>query len=129
VLFQSPTIEQLAGRFTDDRREESWSCLFPVQEEGSRLPFTWVHGDGLRAIDMFGRLRYWRTRDTINGSVERVRWRACVRRGTLLPPSLRSPYILDLDGVHFVSTRRRAIQASTDLQAWHHAVPTADGLG
>jgi thioesterase domain-containing protein/acyl carrier protein len=217
VLFQSPTIEQLAGLFTDDRREESWSCLVPVQEEGSRLPFIWVHGDSstallpehlgadrplyafehqaqdgvaarytrvetiarhyveelrtirphgpyllggysfgaatafemahqlardgeevpllfmldppgkereaspparerwrehvvelarlgprgkvgylLRAIDMSSRLRYWRTRDTINGSVERLRWKAFVRRGTLLPPSLRSPYILDL---------------------------------
>jgi thioesterase domain-containing protein/acyl carrier protein len=217
VLFQSPTIEQLAGLFTDDRHEESWSCLVPVQEEGSRLPFIWVHGDSstallpdhlgpdrplyafehqaqdgvvarytrvetiarhyieelrtirphgpyllggysfgaatafemahqlardgeevpllfmldppgkerepspparerlrehvvelarlgprgkvgylLRAIDMFGRHRYWQTRDTINGNVERLRWKACVRRGTLLPPSLRSPYILDL---------------------------------
>ena len=217
VLFQSPTIEQLAGLFTGDRREESWSCLFPVQEEGSKLPFIWVHGDSstallpehlgpdrplyafehqaqdgvaarhtrvetiarhyieelrtirphgpyllggysfgaatafemahqltrdgeevpllfmldppgkvreplpsarerfrehvvelarlrprgrlgylLRAIDMFGRQRYWRTRDSIKGSVERLHWKACLGRGTLLPPSLRSPYILDL---------------------------------
>ena len=217
ALFQSPTIEQLAGLFTEDRREESWSCLIPVQENGAKLPFIWVHGDSstallpehlgsdrplyafehqaqdgvaarhtrvdtiarhyieelrtirphgpyllggysfgaatafemaqqlardgeevpllfmldppgklrepspsarerlrehvvelgrlgprgkvgylLRAIHMFGRQQYWRTRDAINASVERLRWKACLGRGTLLPPSLRSPYILDL---------------------------------
>jgi thioesterase domain-containing protein/acyl carrier protein len=217
VLFQSPTIEQLAGLFTGDRREESWSCLFPVQEEGSKLPFIWVHGDSstallpehlgpdrplyafehqaqdgvaarharvetiarhyieelrtirphgpyllggysfgaatafemahqltrdgeevpllfmldppgkvtepsptarerlrehavelarlglrrklgylLRTIDMFGRRRYWRTRSAFYAAVERLRWKACLWSGTLLPPSLRSPYILDL---------------------------------
>jgi thioesterase domain-containing protein/acyl carrier protein len=217
VLFQAPTIEQLAGLFTDDRHEEPWSCLFPVQEEGSKLPFIWVHGDSstallpeylgpdrplyafehqahdgkaarhtrvetiarhyieelqtirphgpyllggysfgaatafemahqltrdgeqvpllfmldppgkvrepsrparerlrehvvelarfgprgnlgylLRAIDMFGRRRYWRMRNTIDRCVKRLRWKAYVGMGTLLPPSLRSPYILDL---------------------------------
>jgi amino acid adenylation domain-containing protein len=212
VLFQSPTIEQLAGLFTDDRREERWSCLIPIQE-GSKLPFVWVHGDSstavlpeylgpdrplyafehqahdgkparhtrvetiarhyieelrtirphgpyllggysfgaatafemahqlagageevpllfmldppgkvtepsrptrahiielarlgprgklgylLRAMNMFGRRRYWRMRDAIKARVEKLRWRACLGRGSLLPPSLRSPYILDL---------------------------------
>jgi amino acid adenylation domain-containing protein len=217
ALFQSPTIEQLAAMFTDDRREESWSCLIPVQEDGSQLPFIWVHGDAstahlpeylgpdrplyafehqahdgraarhtrvdtiaahyieelrtirphgpyllggysfgaatafemarqlvrdgeqvpllfmldppgkvrepsptvrerlhehvvelsrlgprgklgyvLRVIDMFGRQRYWRTRDAVKGGVRRLRWKACLRQGSMLPPSLRSPYILDV---------------------------------
>jgi hypothetical protein len=50
----------------------------------------------LREIDMFGRQRYWRTRDAIRGGVKRLRWNACIGSGALLPPSLRSPYILDV---------------------------------
>jgi thioesterase domain-containing protein/aryl carrier-like protein len=45
ALFSSPTIAHLAEmlRSTEDRRE--WRSLFPVHEEGSKLPFFWIHGD------------------------------------------------------------------------------------
>jgi len=50
VLFQSPTVEQLARLFTDEPRAASWSSLIPVQEAGSKLPFFWVHGDSSTAV-------------------------------------------------------------------------------
>ncbi len=45
VLFQSPTLEQLASLFADERGPVSWSSLIPIQQDGDRMPFFWIHGD------------------------------------------------------------------------------------
>jgi amino acid adenylation domain-containing protein len=50
ALFQAPTIEQLASILTDDRPEQSWSSLIPLQPEGSNAPFFWIHGDSSNAL-------------------------------------------------------------------------------
>jgi len=44
VLFQSPTIEQLARILSEERPAQSWSLLIPLQPEGSKLPFFWING-------------------------------------------------------------------------------------
>jgi len=43
VLFQAPTIEQLAEIIRHGPK--SWSNLIPIQPGGSKRPFFWVHGD------------------------------------------------------------------------------------
>jgi thioesterase domain-containing protein/acyl carrier protein len=45
VLFQSPTIGQLAAVLSDERRTDGWSSLIPVQPYGTQQPFFWIHGD------------------------------------------------------------------------------------
>jgi len=44
VLFQAPTIEQLA-RLIGEKPPASFSSLVPIQPAGSKPPFFWVHGD------------------------------------------------------------------------------------
>lgn len=46
ALFQSPTIELLARRFSDEKWSPPWSSLVPLQPEGSRPPLFFVHGWG-----------------------------------------------------------------------------------
>ncbi len=45
VLFQSPTIEEMANLLTEERSPELWSSLIHIQPQGRRTPFFWVHGD------------------------------------------------------------------------------------
>src|SRR5262249_29969102 len=45
VLFQSPTIEEMANLLTEERPREPWSSLIPIQPQGRRSPFFWIHGD------------------------------------------------------------------------------------
>jgi thioesterase domain-containing protein/acyl carrier protein len=44
VLFQAPTIEQLAKILDQEKSSESGSSLVPIQPYGSNLPFFCVHG-------------------------------------------------------------------------------------
>ncbi len=44
VLFQAPTIEQLAKLLDGETGSRRWTCLQPVQTEGSRSPLFCVHG-------------------------------------------------------------------------------------
>jgi amino acid adenylation domain-containing protein len=46
ALFQSPTIESLARRLTDENWAPLWSSLVPLQPQGSRPPLFLVHGWG-----------------------------------------------------------------------------------
>ena len=46
TLFQSPTIELLAQRLTDENWAPAWSALVPLQPEGSQPPLFFVHGWG-----------------------------------------------------------------------------------
>lgn len=46
ALFQTPTIESLAKRLTDDHWAPMWSSLVPLQPLGSALPLFCVHGWG-----------------------------------------------------------------------------------
>jgi amino acid adenylation domain-containing protein len=45
VLFTYGTIEELSKLLEREKGDQSWSSLMPIQPEGSRLPFFWVHGD------------------------------------------------------------------------------------
>jgi hypothetical protein len=45
MLFQSPTIEQLALMLGQEEWPQSWSSLITIRAQGSRPPFFWVHGD------------------------------------------------------------------------------------
>jgi amino acid adenylation domain-containing protein len=45
TLFQYSTIAELAKLLEAGTLPQSWSSLMPIQPEGSRLPFFWVHGD------------------------------------------------------------------------------------
>jgi len=49
-VFQSPTIAQLATILRQETQSDSWSSLMPVQPNGSRPPFFWVHGDFSNAL-------------------------------------------------------------------------------
>jgi thioesterase domain-containing protein len=49
VLFQSPTIEQLARLLEKDKWPRSWSRVIHIQPQGSRIPFFWVHSDSSNA--------------------------------------------------------------------------------
>jgi len=50
VLFQSPTIEQLAVALSDDQRTRSSSSLIPLNTNGSLCPLFWIHGDSSNAV-------------------------------------------------------------------------------
>src|SRR5262249_30160668 len=45
VLFQAPTIEQLARLINEEKSVTGFSSLVPIQPTGSRPAFFWVHGD------------------------------------------------------------------------------------
>jgi amino acid adenylation domain-containing protein len=49
VLFRYSTIEELSKLLEQDKEHQSWSSLIPIQPEGSKLPFFWVHGDSSAA--------------------------------------------------------------------------------
>jgi amino acid adenylation domain-containing protein len=46
ILFEAPTIEQLAAILRQDRWTPEWSLIVPIQPQGSRPPFFCVHGLG-----------------------------------------------------------------------------------
>lgn len=46
ALFQSPTIDLLARRFSDENWGPAWSSLVPLQPNGTRPPLFFVHGWG-----------------------------------------------------------------------------------
>jgi len=46
ALFQSPTIESLARRLTDEHWAPPWSSLVPLQPRGSKPPLFFLHGLG-----------------------------------------------------------------------------------
>ena len=46
ALVQAPTIEQFAELVRQDASSELWSSLIPLQAEGSKAPFFFVHGLG-----------------------------------------------------------------------------------
>ena len=46
ALFQSPTIESLARRLTEENWAPTWNSLVPVQPFGSRPPLFFAHGWG-----------------------------------------------------------------------------------
>jgi aspartate racemase len=46
TLFQSPTIELLARRLTDENWAPAWTSLVPLQSQGSKPPLFLVHGWG-----------------------------------------------------------------------------------
>jgi len=50
TLFEAPTIEQLAGILMGPDKASSWSALVPIQPNGSKPPFFWVHGDSSGAF-------------------------------------------------------------------------------
>jgi len=52
ALFQAPTVEQFAQLICQDGPLTRWSSLVPLQPNGSKQPFFWIHGeasDGLVA--------------------------------------------------------------------------------
>jgi len=44
ILFQAPTVEQLAGKMRQEGLSVPWSSLVAVQPHGAKLPFFCVHG-------------------------------------------------------------------------------------
>lgn len=46
ILFQAPTIEQLAHLLSEQEFSPSWSCLVPIQPDGAKPPLFCVHGSG-----------------------------------------------------------------------------------
>jgi amino acid adenylation domain-containing protein len=46
LLFEAPTIEQLAATLRDDGWSRHWSSLVPIQPLGSHAPFFCIHGVG-----------------------------------------------------------------------------------
>ena len=45
VLYQAQTVEELAHVLDNDNPSVSWSSLTPLQANGSRPPFFWLHGE------------------------------------------------------------------------------------
>ena len=52
MLFESPTIEQLATALGQDGWSRYWSSLVPIQPTGSHPPFFCVHGVGGNVIGL-----------------------------------------------------------------------------
>ena len=52
MLFESPTIEQLADALSQDGWSRYWSSLVPIQPSGSQPPFFCVHGVGGNVIGL-----------------------------------------------------------------------------
>lgn len=50
MLFQFPTIEQLATALRQDGWSHHWSSLVPIQPDGSQPPFFCIHGIGGNVI-------------------------------------------------------------------------------
>jgi amino acid adenylation domain-containing protein len=46
TLFQSPTVEMLARRFSDENWAPPWASLVPLKASGTRPPLFFVHGWG-----------------------------------------------------------------------------------
>ena len=46
ILFQAPTIEQLAASIQQNNCEPTWSSLVPIRPSGSKLPLFLMHGAG-----------------------------------------------------------------------------------
>jgi amino acid adenylation domain-containing protein len=46
LLFEAPTIEKLADLLERNEWAQQWSCLVPIQPQGSQPPFFCVHGVG-----------------------------------------------------------------------------------
>ena len=46
ALFQSPTIELLAARLTNEQWKPQWTSLVPLQPQGTKPPLFFVHGWG-----------------------------------------------------------------------------------
>lgn len=53
VLFEAPTVEQLAKVISKDECSPSWSSLVPIKPDGSRLPFYCVHGAGGHILEFY----------------------------------------------------------------------------
>jgi amino acid adenylation domain-containing protein len=50
ILFQAPTIAQLANILRQEKWPETWSSLVPIQVNGSNPPFFWIHGQSSYAF-------------------------------------------------------------------------------
>lgn len=46
LIFQAPTVEQMAGVLHKDGYRPHWTSLVPIQPQGTRPPFFCVHGGG-----------------------------------------------------------------------------------
>jgi thioesterase domain-containing protein/acyl carrier protein len=49
-FFQVPTVEQLANVLSNEVQLAPWSSLIPIQPNGSKPPFFWVHGEASDAF-------------------------------------------------------------------------------
>ena len=49
-FFQAPTVEQLANVLSNEIQLAPWSSLIPIQPNGSKPPFFWVHGEASDAF-------------------------------------------------------------------------------
>ena len=45
ALFQAPTVEQFSQLICQDDPPTRWSSLVPLQPNGSKDPFFWIHGE------------------------------------------------------------------------------------
>lgn len=45
ALFHSPTVDQLAKLLSQETASLPWSSLVPLQLNGSKPPFFWIHGE------------------------------------------------------------------------------------
>jgi amino acid adenylation domain-containing protein len=50
MLFQFPTVSQLATALSQDGWSHHWSSLVPIQPDGSQVPFFCIHGIGGNVI-------------------------------------------------------------------------------
>ncbi len=51
LLFKAPTIEQLAAVLRDEGWSDCWSSLVPIQSNGSRIPFFFIHAHGGNVLE------------------------------------------------------------------------------
>jgi amino acid adenylation domain-containing protein len=51
MLFQTPTVRQLANALRDEGWQPSWSSLVPIQTAGTSMPFFCVHAVGGNVLE------------------------------------------------------------------------------
>jgi acyl transferase domain-containing protein/thioesterase domain-containing protein/acyl carrier protein len=60
TLFEAPTVEQLASLLQQEKPTISWSCLVPIQPNGTRAPLFCIHGLGGNIVEFLHLARYLR---------------------------------------------------------------------
>lgn len=53
ILFEFPTVQQLARILNSSEKNKSWNSLVPIKPNGNKIPLYIVHGGGLNVLPFY----------------------------------------------------------------------------